>query len=166
VSEERFTFFWNDPFSQWHPSPFEIDGTRYVTAEQYMMAEKARLFDDQTTLAEILATDSPREQKALGRRVANFDAERWNAVAREIVLKGNRAKYAANPDLKALLLGTAGTTLVEASPFDRIWGIGLSADDPAALDRSRWRGTNWLGEVLTRVRDELIAEAASAGEES
>jgi len=160
---ERFTFFWNGPFSQWHVSPFYIDGQIYNTAEQYMMAGKARLFDDEETHARILAADHPREQKALGRRVRGFDGDRWDAAAREIVFVGNRAKFTTHRDLLTLLLETEGTTLVEASPLDRIWGIGLAEDNPDALDRSKWQGTNWLGEVLTRLRDTLLAEQAAGG---
>jgi hypothetical protein len=160
---ERFTFFWSGPFSQWHRSPFTLDRHLYVTAEQYMMAEKARLFGDEETLERILAAREPRDQKALGRRVRGFDTERWNAVARDIVYRGNRAKFTTHRDLLALLLETEGTTLVEASPLDTIWGIGLAADDPDALDRNAWRGTNWLGEVLSRLRDTLIEEQRSGG---
>jgi ribA/ribD-fused uncharacterized protein len=163
VTAERFTFFWNGPFSQWHRSPFQLDETLYVTAEQYMMAGKARLFGDDDALARILATDEPREQKALGRRVRGFDAERWNAVARDIVFTGNRAKFTTHRDLLQELLATAGTTLVEASPLDTIWGIGMAADNPAAHDRAAWQGTNWLGDVLTRLRDTLLAEQAGGG---
>ena len=163
MNSERFTFFWSGPFSQWHHSPFQLDGTLYVTAEQYMMAGKARLFRDDENLARILATDDPREQKALGRRVRGFEEARWNAVAREIVLVGNRAKFTTHRDLLQQLLDTEGTTLVEASPLDTVWGIGMAADNPAATDRASWQGTNWLGEVLTRLRDMLLAEQASGG---
>ncbi|MGV3456653.1 NADAR family protein [Sphingomonas sp.] len=160
---ERFTFFWSGPFSQWHKSAFTLDGVVYNTAEQYMMAEKARLFRDDETCARILTVSDPRDQKALGRRVRNFDEARWNAVARDIVYRGNRAKFTTHRDLLTTLFDTAGTTLVEASPLDTIWGIGLAADDPDASDRTKWRGTNWLGEVLTELRDTLLAEQAAGG---
>jgi len=160
---ERFTFFWSGPFSQWHKSPFTLDGTIYNTAEQYMMAEKARLFGDEEMRDRILATSDPREQKALGRRVRGFDEARWNAAARDIVYRGNRAKFTTHRDLLATLFDTAGTMLVEASPLDTIWGIGLAADSIDASDPGKWRGTNWLGEVLTRLRDTLLAEQASGG---
>lgn len=160
---ERFTFFWSGPFSQWHHSPFTLAGQIYVTAEQYMMAEKARLFADAGALDRILATAEPREQKALGRRVRGFEAGRWQAVARDIVFRGNRAKFTTHRDLLAFLFETEGTTLVEASPFDTIWGIGLAADDPLAGERSAWRGTNWLGETLTRLRETLLAEQRAGG---
>jgi ribA/ribD-fused uncharacterized protein len=163
VDAERFTFFWSGPFSQWFKSAFTLEGQRYVTAEQYMMAEKARLFGDIEVRDAILATPNAREQKALGRQVRHFDADRWNAAARDIVYRGNRAKFLANPKLLEQLLATKGTTIVEASPDDSIWGIGLAEDDPGASDRTKWQGTNWLGEVLTRLRDDLIAQR-SGGE--
>jgi ribA/ribD-fused uncharacterized protein len=160
---ERFTFFRSGPFSQWHPSPFMLEGVLYNTAEQYMMAEKARLFGDEAIHARILAAEHPRDQKALGRRVSGFDLERWNASSKAIVFRGNRAKFTTHRDLLTELLATAGTTLVEASPLDAIWGIGLAADNPDAGDRTKWRGTNWLGEVLTDLREVLLAEQESGG---
>ncbi len=160
---ERFTFFWSGPFSQWHPSNFTIEGERYATAEQYMMAEKARLFRDEDIRLRIMATADPRDQKALGRKVRYFDADRWNAVARDVVYRGNRAKFTTHRDLMTILFNTEGTTIVEASPLDTIWGIGLGADSPDAQDRATWRGTNWLGEVLTRLRDTLLEEHRAGG---
>ena len=154
---EKFTLFWDGPFSQWARSEFVIDGITYNCAEQYMMAEKARLFGDTEVLAKIMAAKHPSRQKELGRKVKGFDADRWNAVAKDVVRRGSRAKYGQNPSLLTELLATKGTTLVEASPFDTIWGIGLGAEDPRCLDRSTWRGTNWLGEVLDEVRDEFLA---------
>lgn len=160
--DEKFTFFWGGPFSQWYPRGFTIAGTNYCTAEQYMMAMKAEAFGDTLTELKILATGDPREQKALGRQVANFDAAIWADVAREIVYRGNYAKFTQNDDLKKKLLSTIETTLVEASPKDCIWGIGLAADDPRAKDRSKWRGTNWLGEVLMKVRESICTSVMVA----
>ena len=113
------------------------------------------LFKDQETAAKIVATQEPREQKALGREVSNFNDQVWKDNCKDIVRTANRAKFDQNPALMEALLATAGTTLVEASPHDRIWGIGLSANNKKALDRATWRGTNWLGEILTQIRDEL-----------
>jgi ribA/ribD-fused uncharacterized protein len=155
VERDGFVFFWNGWPSQWHPARFTLDGVTYTCAEQFMMAEKARLFGDTETERAILATDSPREHKALGRRVKGFDGERWTAVCLDIVVRANLAKFGQNADLRALLLETGEKTLVEASPLDVIWGIGLAAEDPRATDRSAWRGTNWLGEALMRVRADL-----------
>lgn len=152
-----FVFFWSGWPSQWYPSVFDVDGVTYSCAEQFMMAEKARLFGDKATLKEILRADHPATHKALGRAVTPFDEARWNGACREIVYRGNMAKYEQNDDLRALLLDTGDKTLVEASPKDRIWGIGLAADDPRATKRSAWRGKNWLGEALMRVRADLRA---------
>lgn len=152
---EEFVLFWGGPFSQWAASEFVIDGVKYNCAEQFMMAEKARLFRDGEALAEIMATRDPAAQKAIGRRVRGFDVARWEFVAREIVYKGNYAKFTQNPELRKELDATAGKTIVEASPHDVIWGIGLSETDPDALDRTKWRGRNWLGRVLTCLRDDL-----------
>ena len=154
---DRFVFFWGGWPSQWHPSPFVIDGQSYRCAEQYMMAEKARLFGDTEVLRKILKATSPRAQKALGRQVRGFDAGRWTAACRDAVYRGNLAKFSQDEELRALLLATGDRTLVEASPTDRIWGIGLAADDPRAQDPSAWRGTNWLGEALMQVRTTLRA---------
>jgi len=155
--KEQFTFFWDGPFSQWHSCEFTDSwGLTYNCAEQYMMASKAELCDDKETMRKIMKATSPNEQKALGRTVKNFDVDQWNEVARDIVYEGNDLKFNQNPELKQMLLETTGTTLVEASPVDSFWGIALYANDSRALSRSTWQGTNWLGEVLTNVRDDMI----------
>jgi ribA/ribD-fused uncharacterized protein len=153
----KHTFFYGGPFSQWYPSMFEVDGISYCTAEQYMMAEKARLFEDYDAAARILATTLPHEQKAIGRRVQNFDLAKWNAVARDIVYRGNYAKFTQNEVLKEELLATVGTLLVEGSPTDQLWGVGLGCYDKDIQNPKNWRGTNWLGEVLTKVREDILA---------
>jgi ribA/ribD-fused uncharacterized protein len=154
-----FTFFFTaaSPFSQWHPCTFTGDGHAFCCAEQFMMHGKAVLFGDAKIAAQILAATDPKQHKALGRKVAGFDAARWRAAREGIVKAGNHAKFTQNPALLATLLATRGTTLVEASPFDRIWGIGLAATDPRASDPSKWRGQNLLGKILTELRDELAA---------
>jgi ribA/ribD-fused uncharacterized protein len=139
------------------------DGVWFNCVEQWMMAEKARLFNDDATLAKIMSAVDPREQKAYGRQVKNFDKTIWDRVARDVVYKGCYAKFTQNYNHKLKLIATAGTTLVEASPEDIIWGIGLKKDDPRAKDRSKWRGTNWLGETLTRVREDIMKEQTKNG---
>ena len=155
---EKFTFFWNGPFSQWERSEFEIDGVTYNCSEQYMMACKAKLFNDEDTLSSIMEAEHPRDQKKLGRQVQGFNAEQWDNRARDIVYDGNYAKFTQNPELLERLMATKGTTLVEASPDDCIWGIGMAEGDEGIMDRDNWRGTNWLGEVLTGLREDLIDE--------
>ena len=156
---ERFTFFFRpeSPFSQWYPAQFELGGNVFSCAEQYMMYGKAILFGDAEIAAEILEAMVPRQHKALGRKVRNFSDAIWKANREVIVTDGSRAKFTQNIELRQALLDTAGTELVEASPFDRIWGIGLAATDKRAEDPAQWRGQNLLGKILTRVRDELLA---------
>jgi ribA/ribD-fused uncharacterized protein len=158
-TRDGFTFFWrpDSPFSQWHPATFTVDGVTFTCAEQFMMHGKATLFGDAEVAAQILAAADPRQHKALGRKVRPFDEHVWRAHREDIVYRGSLAKFAQNPALRAALLATAGTELVEASPTDRIWGIGMSSSNPAATDRTKWRGQNLLGQILTRVRDELLA---------
>ncbi len=157
VETETLVLFWKPPasFSQWTPSPFVVDGVTYSCAEQFMMAEKARLFGDAENLAKILRSSSPKTQKALGRKVTNFDAAVWSAKCLDIVVRANVAKFSQNPPLLAALLATGTKTLVEASPLDRVWGIGRRADDPRALDPATWNGTNLLGQALMRAREQL-----------
>lgn len=162
MTDEKFTFFWKGPVAQWHPSYFTVDDVEYSCAEQYMMAEKARLFEDEETLEMIMDTEDPRTQKKLGRVVQGFDKDIWeedeeNGRPRcwNIVFKGNMAKFGQNEHLLAQLLETDGTTLVEASPVDCIWGVGLRESNPLIQNRENWRGKNWLGEVLTEVRETL-----------
>jgi ribA/ribD-fused uncharacterized protein len=157
-----FTFFFTaaSPFSQWHPCRFVVDGRAFNCAEQFMMHGKAMLFGDEATAAKILASDAPKTHKALGRKVTPFDDATWKASREAIVRAGSRAKFTQNPHLLEQLLATHGT-LVEASPFDRIWGIGLRATDPRAQDPKTWRGQNLLGTILTELRDELLASMRS-----
>ena len=157
VESADYVFFWKPPavFSQWTASAFAVDGVRYVTAEQFMMAEKARLFGDEATRGKILATANPRDQKRLGRQVQGFDGAVWQTQRLEIVVAGNVAKFSQNPPMLETLLATGDKTLVEASPFDRIWGIGLRADDARIYDPTQWRGENLLGQALVEVRQRL-----------
>ncbi|WP_268960827.1 NADAR family protein [Paraburkholderia kirstenboschensis] len=116
---------------------------------------KAKLFSDEKSAARILATRDPMTQKMIGRKVAGFDQQIWEAKRESIVFVGCREKFAQNPGLRSILLATAPTELVEASPYDLIWGIGLGERDPRLTDRSQWRGQNLLGITLMRVRDAL-----------
>jgi len=154
---ERFTLFYGGIFSQWYHSPFVVDGVQYNCAEQYMMAKKALLFGDTPRHARIMASTDPSEQKAIGKAVVRFRKSVWQAVARDVVARASLAKFTSTPTLYEGLMATRGTTLVEASPMDVVWGIGLAEWDPDALDRSKWRGTNWLGQGLTDLREHLIA---------
>jgi ribA/ribD-fused uncharacterized protein len=142
-------------FSQWFEASFEIDGIRYQTAEHYMMASKARLFDDRALLPEILAANHPRQTQILGRKIQGFEESIWNEHRFQIVVAGNLAKFQQSPPLQAFLLSTQDRILVEASPDDRIWGIGLAADNPNIENPHLWQGTNLLGFALMEVRSRL-----------
>lgn len=141
--------------SQWYPCQFEVDSVKYTSAEQYMMAEKARLFGDEKIRAEILRTSDPRKCKALGRKVKNFDKAVWDKKKEDIVRNGNFEKFMQNDALRNFLLSTGDKVLVEASPTDRVWGIGLGKNNPDALDPKKWRGQNLLGFILMAVRNEI-----------
>lgn len=137
------------------PRAFEHDGVRYETAEHFMMAGKARLFRDDEMLAQILASRTPAEAKALGRSVRDYDDVAWGRARWQIVVEGNVGKFGAHDDLRAFLLGTGERVLVEASPRDRIWGIGMGASNPDAQHPARWRGQNLLGFALMEARARL-----------
>ena len=156
--EDRFVFFWDGFLSQWQPCVFEIDGVTYNCAEQYMMHCKALLFGDTAMAERILSAGTPREQKLMGQRVQGFDSAVWEREREGIVFRGNTAKFSQNSGLRKKLLRTGDKTLVEASPHDIIWGIGLAADDPDALDPDKWRGQNLLGKTLMAVRERLRKE--------
>ena len=145
--------------SQWISCDFEIDGVRYNCAEQYMMAEKARFFEDEFHEKLIMDARYPRDQKKLGKKVRGFDKEKWEAVARDVVYHGNMAKFKQNPGLEYELRDTKDEWLVEASPTDIIWGVGVGYidGDDTVLDPANWKGTNWLGEVLMKVREDIVA---------
>lgn len=162
----KYLFFWGHTplpdgsigkpaLSQWWPSPFTIDGESYSTAEHYMMAEKARLFGDEATRGRILKVGHPSEAKKLGRLVAGFDESVWEKARFDIVVAGNLARFEQNRKLGDFLLATGERILVEASPVDRIWGIGLAADDERAADPERWNGLNLLGFALMEVRERM-----------
>ncbi len=142
-------------FSQWFEAPFTVEGRRYPTAEHFMMAAKAALFGDDTRRAQILRAPTPGDAKKLGRRVANFDEAAWERERFTTVVAANLAKFSQNPALRAFLLDTGDQVLVEASPVDRVWGIGLAADHPDAAQPTRWPGLNLLGFALMEVRTRL-----------
>lgn len=154
-------YFLGGIFSQWYSCEFvaspypSVDECNFTSAEQYMMATKALLFHDVDIYYKIMDTNNPAEQKALGRKVSNFDKHIWDCCARELVYRGNMAKFSQNTDLKQYLLDTGNRYIVEGSKYDSVWGVKLAWNDLAIEDSSNWRGTNWLGEVLMRVRENL-----------
>ncbi|MFI6208766.1 NADAR family protein [Streptomyces sp. NPDC051041] len=143
--------------SQWWPSPFTVDGVAYATAEHWMMAGKARLFGDAEGERRVLGAAHPAEAKKAGRLVRGFDEAIWRRERFRIVVEGNVHKFGAHAGLREFLLNTGDRVLVEASPVDRVWGIGLAAADEAAQDPERWRGPNLLGFALMAARERLRA---------
>lgn len=167
-NKAKYLFFWGHTgknnqvtktcFSQWHHSSFEIDGIRYATAEHYMMAEKARLFDNHNLVEKIINASHPNQAKAFGRQVTGFTNEIWNKHRFEAVVAGNLAKFSQNSNLGDFLLSTENRVLVEASPVDKIWGIGMAQDHVNADDPFKWKGLNLLGFALMVVRKKLLAD--------
>jgi len=160
-----FLFFWGHRqsgnsvnkscFSQWYESVFDVEGVHYKTAEHYMMAQKALLFGETHIYEKILIASTPDQAKSFGRKVSGFNDDIWSAKSFDIVVKGNTEKFSQNELLKSFLLSTNDKVLVEASPVDAIWGIGLAADDEQAKNPSQWRGKNLLGFALMAVREKL-----------
>lgn len=164
--QPTYLFFWGHKqsgtgvtkscLSQWYLSRFTVNGQEYKTAEHFMMAEKARLFGDRASEQRIFAAETPDQAKSLGRKVNGFASELWEQHRFEIVAEGNLNKFSQRPELARFLISTGNKILVEASPVDAIWGIGLSADDVRANNPSQWPGENLLGFALMRVREQLI----------
>lgn len=161
--KEQFTFFWDGPFSQWHPSKFIIDGVEFCTCEQYMMLKKALMFGDFESAKKVMATSNPKDQKQIGREIKSFNDKIWVKYCKKIVYDANMAKFIQNPDLLKKLMDTGESILVEASPYDKRWGIGLGAENPFAQDRSTWQGLNWLGIIITFVRDDIKRSSKEQG---
>jgi ribA/ribD-fused uncharacterized protein len=148
--------------SQWWPAPFTIDGVVYPTAEHFMMASKALVFGDAETAEQVARAPHPGAAKALGRQVRGFDEQMWTQHRFGLVVTGNLAKFSQHPELGRFLLATDERVLVEASPRDRVWGIGLTADDERAASPRSWQGLNLLGFALMEVRHRLKNTAPHA----
>ncbi|MFA8300985.1 MAG: NADAR family protein [Hyphomicrobiales bacterium] len=163
---QEFLFFWGHTekekgiagkhyLSQWWPSAFVVDNIEYKTAEHWMMARKAHLFGDMKMFNEITQCEDPKNVKALGRKIKGFEEELWVKHRYEIVKEGNFHKFNQSEKLRNFLLSTDDKVLVEASPFDKIWGIGMSVNDSNIISPDKWRGLNLLGFALMEVRDQL-----------
>lgn len=165
----KYLFFWGHRpradgnlgahcLSQWWPAKFESDGRAFGSSEQYMMWRKAILFGDSERASAILKAPSPAQAKALGRQVEHFNEATWVEHRWAIVVAASVAKFSSHPELRGFLINTSGRVLVEASPVDRIWGIGLAADSEFVAIPQRWRGLNLLGFALMEARDQLTPE--------
>ncbi len=162
----KYVFFWGHKpkvpgqldqscLSNWYPAAFTLDGQRYRTTEHYMMAQKARLFGDEEVYSAILDAKTPGAAKSLGRKVSGFEESIWVKHRFDIVVAGNLAKFRHNQEMATLLQQTGSKVLVEASPHDRIWGIGMGKDHKDSETPSLWNGLNLLGFALMEVRDQL-----------
>ena len=145
-------------FSNWAPTPFTVDGVSFSTAEQYIMYRKCLTFGDTVTAEKLLSSDSPKEQKALGREAAGYIDSVWAGIRQTVAIRGLYAKFSQDAELKRLLLGTGDAVLVECTSNDRIWACGLDKDDDDRLSADRWKGQNILGFALMEVRNMLRAE--------
>ena len=155
---DDYHFFYGSYLSNWADTPF-VDtksGVAYNCSEQHMMHQKALLFKDYDIAKKIMEKTFPGDQKALGRKVKGFDKEVWDKHARQIVYEGCYYKFTQNEPAYNYLMETRGTYLVEGSPTDTVWGVGLGCYDPSIKDPKNWNGTNWLGQVLTSLREDLI----------
>ncbi|MDR2225988.1 MAG: NADAR family protein [Providencia sp.] len=163
----KYIFFWGHQtkqhqvtkscFSQWYPAPFVVDGHRFASAEHFMMEKKARLFGDFEILDKIIHAPNPGAAKAFGREVRGFKQDIWDDNRFEIVVAANMAKFSQNESLKAFLLSTNERVLVEASPVDKIWGIGLAEEAENIENPLTWKGLNLLGFALMEVRTQLAS---------
>lgn len=160
---DQYVFFWNGPFSNWYYAPFkmmtEYGEMEFGCSEQAMMFHKAKMFNDERIAEMIMRSPSPREQKALGRKVEGYSDDIWHGSSVQIVTEILIAKFSADDALKAILLDTGDKTIVEASPLDFVWGIGMGVNDDNILNEDKWNGTNFLGIALMNARDELRNEA-------
>ena len=169
----KFVFFWGHQapktgtskscFSQWFESSFEENRVTFKKAEHYMMYYKAMTFENEDIAKKILNSEHPAEAKKLGREVIGFDEERWNKERFAIVVQANLLKFSQNPALTEFLCSTGKRILVEASPVDTVWGVGMAADDEAILSPQNWKGLNLLGYALMEVRSQL-SEQKKLGE--
>ncbi|OON94245.1 MAG: hypothetical protein ATN32_08345 [Candidatus Epulonipiscium fishelsonii] len=141
--------------SQWWKCDFTYNSQTYWCMEQFMMAEKARLFKDKKILDLILNCNNQEEIKRLGRKVKPFNEKKWNQHREEIVIHGNMEKFSQNNKLKEYLLSTKDKVIVVASPYDTIWGVGVGEQDSRIINPFEWQGLNLLGFALMIVRDRL-----------
>jgi ribA/ribD-fused uncharacterized protein len=159
---ERITkshiYFWSGIYSNWFECKFKYKGITFFNTEQAFMWEKAIYFGDMETAELIIKTPNPKENKALGRKVKNFNPEQWMIISFQVMVDVNYAKFTQNLRLKTSLLHTKAKTLVEASPVDKIWGIGLIWSNDDVLDERKWQGMNLLGKALMEVRKKIRSE--------
>jgi len=157
VIPNKYHFFWGGNYSQWVPAEFSFHDVDFNTAEQFMMLGKAIVSEDYETANKIMKSDDPSVQKKLGRSVKNFDESKWDLYKYEIVLLGNFLKSTQVNEYAELVPMDSDVDLfVEASPYDKVWGIKMGVSDPDHTDPKKWKGENLLGYVITDIRDLLV----------
>lgn len=155
---DKYYFFWKHQFGQWTIAPIVDDcGRTYNCCEQYMMFWKAMFFNDLEIAREIISEKNPYEQQKLGRKVKRYNEDAWIKEREPIVYRGNFLKFTQHPELRTRLLETHPLLLVEAS-LDKIWGCGLTINNPQILDSRNWTGKNLLGKILTNVREDVMVQ--------
>lgn len=162
---DKYVAFWGGCFSNFFPCQFWLEGKLWTTSEKYFMWKKAVTFGDNETAEKIIKLDSPREIKKLGRQVKNFSSEVWDKVKVDIMYAGVNAKFTQDAECNDCIKEFQNQKFVEGSPDDTIWGVGIHYQDENVFDESKWRGQNLLGNILTRVRDEIFDDAMKASSE-
>ena len=150
---DTHVYFWRGEFSNWHPCQFVYLDNTFHSTEQAFMWRKAMCFKDKETADKILLTTDSQQAKRLGRLIKNYNEEIWGTARFWFMVYVNIQKFKQNPNLKKLLIDTENRILVEASPYDKIWGVGLEEENPLILDEKNWLGTNLLGKALMEVRN-------------
>ena len=153
---DKICFFGElNPFSNFHPSEFTIDGNKYHSAEQYIVHQKAIYFNDTATAATVLTASTPLGCKQAVRNVTNFDSRRWNNAAKDVCKPGIEAKFRQNPVLMNILISTGTKTLAEAS-FDNVFGTGVPLHSENCLKENRWERIGILGKILMEIRSSAV----------
>ena len=153
---DKYVLFYSNEFSNFHPCHIVAYGQTFSSTEQVFMWKKAKEFGDETMATNILNTSDPGQAKKYGRRVKNYNEQRWDAIREKVMRDACWLKYTTNQELQDLLLSFGNRTFAQASSDDEIWGIGLDLNDPLAADEANWTGQNLLGRVLTSIRDEIL----------
>ncbi len=151
---DKYIFFWHGPFSNFWKTKIKIKDLEFLSSEQAFMYMKAKVFD-KSKCNKILETDSPQEAKKIGRKIRNYDDLKWASLRYDVMKDILFYKFSQNPELKIILLKTGNKILVEGSPYDKIWGVGIHFKDELIYNESNWRGQNLLGKALMEVREKL-----------
>lgn len=156
---DKYVFFWGTEFSNWYPCQIIIfdkgNKLEFRSSEQYFMWLKAKYFLDYETADKILKCITPKKAKQLGREVKNFDEGHWKIVRYQLMYEAIKQKFNQNKELYQKLMSYSGKTFVEASPEDKIWGIGMDENAEGIEDMQNWKGQNLLGFCLTKLRDDF-----------